>query len=64
MSEIKLKPCPFCGETKLENIITRGMNERYFISHYDDIFTIKSSIGFETKADAIKAWNRRNEENG
>ena len=59
MAELELKPCPFCGETNPRQIITRGMNERYFISHFDDVFNIKSSIGFETEAGAVEAWNRR-----
>ena len=58
MSE-KLKPCPFCGETSAKYIITQGMNGRYFIKHYDDVYHIQSSIGFETEREAIEAWNRR-----
>lgn len=59
MNEKELKPCPFCGETKVENIITQGMNGRYFINHYDGVFHIQSSIGFETESEAIEFWNRR-----
>lgn len=59
MAKKEVKPCPFCGETKVENIITQGINGRYFINHFDDIFYIKSSIGFDTEAEAIGAWNRR-----
>lgn len=62
MSE-KLKPCPFCGETRFEYIISQGMNGRYFIKHYDDVYHIQSSIGFETEREAIEAWNRRTENN-
>lgn len=59
MAEKELKPCPFCGESNIENIITKGRNERYFINHYDYIFNIKSSIGFDTVTEAVEAWNRR-----
>lgn len=59
MSEKELKPCPFCGETSAKYIITKGMNGRYFINHFDDIFHVTSSIGFETASEAIEAWNRR-----
>lgn len=61
MNEKELKPCPFCGEISAEYIITKGMNGRYFIKHYDDVFHIQSSIGFETESEAIEAWNRRDD---
>lgn len=59
MSEKELKPCPFCGETSIKNIIVRGRESRYFINHFDAIFRIESSIGFDTEAEAIEVWNRR-----
>lgn len=61
MPELKIKSCPFCGETRAENIISRGMNGLYFINHFDNIFWIKSSIGFYTESEAIEAWNRRSD---
>ena len=56
---IELKPCPFCGEKDVNKIITKGMNERFFIHHYDDVFDIKSSVGFDSIEEAKDAWNRR-----
>lgn len=55
----ELKPCPFCGETNIKHIMVRGRESRYFINHFDAIFRIESSIGFDTEAEAIEAWNRR-----
>lgn len=55
----ELKPCPFCGETSIKHIMVRGRESRYFINHFDAIFRIESSIGFDTEAEAIEAWNRR-----
>ncbi len=55
----ELKPCPFCGETNAKNIFKQGLSGRYFIDHFDSIYWIKSSIGFDTEAEAIEAWNRR-----
>lgn len=55
----ELKPCPFCGETNIKSIIVRGREERYFINHFDAIFRIESSIGFDTVEEAIESWNRR-----
>lgn len=59
MAETELKPCPFCKESNIKNIITQGMNGRYFINHFDAVFNIKSSIGFDTVTEAVEAWNRR-----
>lgn len=53
----ELKPCPWCGETKAHEIVRPGLNGRYFIDHFDAVFHLQSSIGFETAEAAAEAWN-------
>lgn len=54
----RIKPCPWCGETEKRKIVRPGMNGRYFIDHFDATFHLKSSIGFDTEAEAVTAWNK------
>lgn len=54
----KIKPCPWCGETDKHQIVRRGLDGRYFINHFDAVFHLQSSIGFETEAEAVTAWNK------
>ena len=54
----KLKPCPWCGETEKRRIIRPGLNDRYFIDHFDAVFHLQSSIGFESEDEAAAAWNK------
>lgn len=53
-----VRPCPWCGETEKKNIVRPGMNGRYFIDHYDAVFHLQSSVGFDTEAEAVAAWNK------
>ncbi len=63
MSEIKLKPCPFCGgEVKLDHVD----NEFYMVCC--DNCSSATSFGYTykdgtardaTRAETVKAWNKR-----
>ncbi len=57
MGEITIAPCPCCGEDRFNRAVTRGRDNRYFINHYDKIFHIQSSIGFDSPEAAAEAWN-------
>ena len=57
MSEITLVPCPYCGKDRFNDAITRGRDNRYFINHYDSIYHLQSSVGFDNPEDAAEAWN-------
>ena len=57
MSDIKLKPCPFCGKPpgasiEYENYIIRCQNQ-------DCLVTALVCEEVEDKQEAITAWNRR-----
>ena len=56
-SNAGLLPCPWCGETAKRQIIRPGMNGRFFIDHFDAVFHLQSSIGFDSEDEAIAAWN-------
>ena len=64
MSEIKLKPCPFCGRKaivmRLESLETGFVS--YYVSH-SDIFNcayeIKQQSASQTMQEAANKWNRR-----
>ena len=63
MTENKLKPCPFCGESKLvvaEKILTR---ERWYV-HCGNCKC--RTFQYLDRREAIEAWNRRapNDEQG
>ena len=73
MDEIKLKPCPFCGGTKIfvgsvaEIELTDECDENY--DSYNSQFQVvcdfnvggcgASSGSYRRKTTAIEAWNRR-----
>ena len=64
MSEIKLKPCPFCGGKV--NIMRLEHLENGFVSYYvshSDIFNcayeIRQQSASETMQEAADKWNRR-----
>lgn len=60
MSEIKLKPCPFCGG--IASLRTVDITGHYFVDC--DVTkgfceVMPSTWEYETKEEAIEAWNRR-----
>ena len=67
MSDIKLKPCPFCGgKAEVEQIA--GATWDKFVAHCKSSKCIAFYIGYvdegiyPTKTKAIEAWNRRDGE--
>lgn len=68
MSEIGLKPCPFCGGKaiimRLESLETGFMS--YYVSHNDPFncaYAIKQQSASETIQEAANKWNRRADTN-
>lgn len=59
MPDIKLKPCPWCGETKTWNILRLAANDKFIIDHMDAVFHLRSSIVFDSAEEAAEAWNRQ-----
>ena len=64
MSEIKLKPCPFCGGKvimmRLESLGTGFVS--YFVSHseiFNCAYEIRQQSASETMQEAANKWNRR-----
>ena len=53
----ELKPCPFCGGKA--NAFICG---RIFVVECESCGT--SSDGFDSKKEAVEAWNRRADDNG
>ena len=57
MSEIKLKPCPFCGgEAKLLSI--NGIEETYYFVHCTKC-SIEQRAEIESAFYAAEQWNHR-----
>lgn len=68
MSEIKLKPCPFCGGEvimmRLESLETGFVS--YYVSHSDIFncaFKIRQQSASGTMQEAANKWNRRADTN-
>lgn len=68
MSEIGLKPCPFCGGKaiimRLESLETGFVS--YYVSHNDPFncaYAIKQQSASETIQEAANKWNRRADTN-
>ncbi|MHA2066226.1 MAG: Lar family restriction alleviation protein [Candidatus Thorarchaeota archaeon] len=58
--EPKLKPCPFCGsEGRIHRVLSFGTNAYYPRCRTEDCVGNNGWVSFETKAEAVKAWNRR-----
>lgn len=57
MIEYKMRPCPFCGETRVERIIRPALSGEFCIDHIDAVFRIRSSLTWKYEFDAVKAWN-------
>ena len=55
----ELKKCPFCGSKARLNVC----NEKYFVecSHEKWCETLPKTWLYNTKGEAIEAWNRRAE---
>ena len=69
MSEIGLKPCPFCGGKviimRLECLENGFVS--YYVSHNDPFnctYEIKQQSASETMQEAANKWNRRADTNG
>ena len=62
MSKEKLKPCPFCGNIPRIEKTEGGHNFEWDIdcvTKQGQCFIPINNFPFKTKAEAIKAWNRR-----
>lgn len=53
MSEIELKPCPFCGS---DDVICDMFEDVYFVECWDCCAKVESCNGME---DVVAGWNRR-----
>lgn len=69
MSEIKLKPCPFCGGKaiimRLECLETGFVS--YYVSHKEFsncAYEIRQQSASETMQEAANKWNRRADDEG
>jgi Lar family restriction alleviation protein len=58
MSE-ELKPCPFCGALKLEILTTEDMFDTSSQLAYQVVCVCCETLWYETKEEAIEAWNKR-----
>lgn len=58
MGEVKLKPCPFCGEKRKRNLIVKNFIYEYRVEHFCKNFSILGAF-YKTEQEAIEAWNRR-----
>lgn len=55
-----LKPCPFCGcDVKIDNIYADESESYFMVSCQGCDAGVSFGFKSETKAGAIKAWNRR-----
>ena len=64
MTEVKLKPCPFCGSLLAVRIVMRkgagGWRNRYSVlCDYDDEGCGSESGWYHSEEEAVEAWNRR-----
>lgn len=73
MSDLKLKPCPFCG-AKVELVRQIGKTDIYYIEctkcralmgreHMEEDCSHRE-LHFENKEDLIREWNTRSNSNG
>ena len=70
MAKLKLKPCPFCGESVEPNDTTLFKLEKcWVVSHYCPALRRASGelgptmdVYGSTKAEAVEFWNTRNGE--
>lgn len=53
MSEVELKPCPFCGS---DDVICDMFEDVYFVECWDCCAKVESYNGLE---DAVAGWNAR-----
>lgn len=56
----KLRPCPFCGGEAVVELATRGA--KVACRDRACIGSLTSHAVFESKRDAVSAWNRRDGE--
>ena len=57
--EEKLKHCPFCGRTDLDDVVVAEIPER----HYIGCPTCDFGFVRDTREEALKKWNTRTTEN-
>lgn len=55
----KLKPCPFCGYSRIEILCTGGESVALFCNAKN--CRVNPSVSADTEAEATRAWNRRAE---
>ena len=53
----KLKPCPFCGDFSISGVEEHGENAGEWYIYCTGCFT--RTAYYNTEAEAIAAWNRR-----
>lgn len=58
LMETKLKPCPFCGSTEVKIILYGGLDCIACTRCPGNVMVSQ----FQTKQEAIEAWNRRAED--
>lgn len=62
MSEAReLEPCPWCPEPALSGRISAGISNMQWVAYCDNIDCPVQPMtdGFDTEAEAISCWNRR-----
>ena len=61
MAEIELKPCPFCGSSNVTLEVEYGSDCGYGFGGHTVICNNcgVQTIYYETKEEAIEAWNKR-----
>ena len=65
MTELELRPCPFCGCEPNWHTIRMSIDSprhcRYFVSCDGDICLCPSTTDFNEKQDAADMWNMRDD---
>lgn len=59
MSEIKLKPCPFCGSDRNYTLERNHFGEKFVSISCTECHISQTGSEFKTKEEAIQHWNTR-----